>query len=839
MKRKKKDTIRNAINKAIITGTLIIFCTIPYVHVQATESITDQATSAVSDIKGVSTEAELISYITSTNSGIQIQLMNDIKVESDLTFWAANMYLDGNGYTIDFDNVAKAVTRGADMTIANVTFTNANGIGIQAYNNTGLILDNVTIQDGSNYAIYANGSTMTLKDVTTSNNKAGGVRIGKGAQTQLDSKVTLAGELNSKEYIMPVSIVNVTYSEEESGANQFVYDGFSYRESTTLSSDGSTSETVFYQEKELLNVVTQDVVFDGNKDLITLSIDGTQDNSENIKELIKYAAANNSSLYFPAGIYRIDQDIEFSNLGLIGIANMSILGDENGATIFTGAGVEGRTVIIGDETYSSIVKELEISHIIFENIALSFNGPYKENVVIHNNAFVNGKYTETIENNILTNVEMTPYVEVKNSQYQVYENVFLRGNNYPGRGISTYATSNTKLYGNFFGEIDDLKHTGEMLTTSMKEKILRIEELGLLDGTSQGNFFTGINVERYDTNTLVYKNYFKMNTSRNIIGPFADDVDVTGLNVASEGQRRDHIIYAKGYDNLSIYSNYFEGMENSSAGGVKIRNGENIYVGNNYFKEVPLLTYIYGDLTKEETLLYDTVIHSNVFEMDVDKSTTTILFYQSFFDGDDLAFTNGATWPNAYGDVQRFVVYNNIFSGPEEMEIAISWRPIYALTQGEFYSFNNAYDSSGELVNYNTGNAIVQDKGEKEVVAAISPQNGYYLFSEMSLPQVGSTEEEDDTKVEENDKGDDDTKVEENSKDEDDTKIEDSQGVEDGKDTQGGFVDLEMEGYNQLDSSDIEVAANTSDVVEVMKYVIALMGSLIIIKKSSLKRRGK
>ena len=104
-------------------------------------------------------------------------------------------------------------------------------------------------------------------------------------------------------------------------------------------------------------------------------------------------------------------------------------------------------------------------------------------------------------------------------------------------------------------------------------------------------------------------------SERNILSDFPTDVLVSGINVAKEGQRRDHLIYSKSYENLSIVGNYFKGMENGAAGGVKIRNGQNCYVGSNYFDNVPLLTYRYGDLAREDTLLYDTVIYNNLFHL--------------------------------------------------------------------------------------------------------------------------------------------------------------------------------------------------------------------------------
>ena len=57
-------------------------------------------------------------------------------------------------------------------------------------------------------------------------------------------------------------------------------------------------------------------------------------------------------------------------------------------------------------------------------------------------------------------------------------------------------------------------------------------------------------------------------------------------------------------------------MENSAAGGVKIRNGKNAYIGSNNFNDVGLLTYIYNDLTPEEVELHDTIIYNNLFQQD-------------------------------------------------------------------------------------------------------------------------------------------------------------------------------------------------------------------------------
>ena len=201
-----------------------------------------------------------------------------------------------------------------------------------------------------------------------------------------------------------------------------------------------------------------------------------------------------------------------------------------------------------------------------------------------------------------------------------------------------------------------------------------------------------------------------MDPTRNITGDFGPNVLVSGINVAVDGQRRDHIIYSKGYNNLNIYGNYFEGMENGAAGGVKIRNGKNAYIGSNHFKDVPVLTYIYGDLTKEECVLYNTTIYNNLFHQTTNfgGQGTGILYYQSYRDGDTLEFkvtnpdgtTGKEPWANAFGDVQNFVIYKNQFLSDDRDQITISNRAEKAFKDNQFIAFENRYVEKDTLMKY-------------------------------------------------------------------------------------------------------------------------------------------
>ena len=238
-----------------------------------------------------------------------------------------------------------------------------------------------------------------------------------------------------------------------------------------------------------------------------------------------------------------------------------------------------------------------------------------------------------------------------------------------------------------------------------------------------------------------------MDPTRNITGDFGPNVLVSGINVAVDGQRRDHIIYSKGYNNLNIYGNYFEGMENGAAGGVKIRNGKNAYVGSNHFKDVPVLTYIYGDLTKEECVLYNTTIQNNLFHQTTNfgGQGTGILYYQSYRDGDTLEFkvtnpdgtTGKEPWANAFGDVQNFVIYKNQFLSDDRDQITISNRAEKAFKDNQFIASENRYVEKDTLVGYNKGNFVLGESTENKALSKVN--DSYNKYKDVEIPLTPAT----------------------------------------------------------------------------------------------------
>ncbi|MGN0028068.1 MAG: glycosyl hydrolase family 28-related protein, partial [Clostridium sp.] len=354
------------------------------------------------------------------------------------------------------------------------------------------------------------------------------------------------------------------------------------------------NEIIYMSTNQVIDVTNNTEVLDENGDPIRLLGDGVTDETDKIEKLIEYAISQGRELYFPEGIYKITRDIDLSKVRLPNSSSFKISGDKDGLSIFDGTFNTEKMLRLIHSGYSGETDCVQIENIVFNNMGIEITQRTKKEVIIKNNIFMNGNYTrEKNSDGSISKATMEPYIVAKNTKYTVENNIFLRGTNYPGRGIATYRSENTNISNNFFGDLDSIDDAARMLPTEVISRLAIIKDSNLVEG-HQGNFFTAINNERYDTNVLISNNYFDMVKTRNILSDFPNDVPVHGINVEKEEQRRDHIIYSKCYENLNIVGNYFKGMENGAAGGVKIRNGKNAYVGSNYFDDVPLLTYIYG-----------------------------------------------------------------------------------------------------------------------------------------------------------------------------------------------------------------------------------------------------
>ena len=677
-----------------------------------------------------------------------VELLNSNK-QIEIT---KNVVVDGAGHTINLNQVGSVLLKGQDISIKNVIIENSASYGINIYNSRNVLLDNVTAQYSKEWGVFVNGSIVGLKNIKTLDNTSGGVKVTRSRTLRLDSHfnsyVEVVGTITQKESNINVGVVNHEMLDGTTANNQFVYPNNMYTrydndtKYSTLSQYyldffeipeedwGKTygdTEIDFMLNQQQIDVTTTQEVKDENGNVIQLKNDGITDNADNLEKFIAYAALNGKTLYFPEGTYVISRDIDLSKINLPALSNFTLKGSEDGLSIFDGTSQQGRMLKFSNATYHSIMNYVKFDNLVFNNIAVEMNGPYKKGVSLTNNAFINGKYTaEYAADGSLYKVTLNPYIHIKNNKYVVENNVFLRGDNYPGRGIATYRTTNTSLKNNYFGILDGLNDASKMLPSQVIKKATLIKESGLVDHTPQGNFMTAINNERYDKNVLIQNNYFNMDKTRNIIGDFDETVLVSGINVAKDGQRRDHIIYSKSYTGLNIVGNYFEGMENSAAGGVKIRNGKNAYIGSNNFNDVGLLTYIYNDLTPEEVELHDTIIYNNLFQQttNMGKEGTGILYYQSFFDTEVI------------GDVRNFVMLDNKFVGNDDFRIIISHRPKQALANNQFIASGNVYEEDGTSVKYHSGNVSLNESTKDVALGRIAQTSGYYAYHTEDIPMT-------------------------------------------------------------------------------------------------------
>lgn len=673
-----------------------------------------------------------------------------------------NITLKGNGHTINLNEISGLVLKGNNTKIENVRIINSPSNGITVYNSDNTILREVIVENNKKSGIVANGSIVDVIDCNTINNGVSGIMSTRsrtldkaGApNTYRDSIVNIKGSLVQQESnkCMMIRNLEMIYSPDYVQNNQIIFenkdieDKYNQIKKPEVKAQLSKLYKAIFENHFVQNNIDENTKFgiteinfvkvlsrlDVTNQLecvenglaIQLDPTGTTDNTEKLVKLLKYATLNGKELYFPQGTYKISGNIDLTQLGTWAFSNVKLTGEANGLSIID-ASESNEMLLIENSNYHSQMSDVNINNLAFNNVGLSFNGVYKSNITINDNIFMNGKYS--IANKKVT---MTPYITANNSTYLIENNIFLRGKEYAGRGISTYSTKDTVIRNNFFGNIEGKEDAKTMLPSNVIDRLNLVNKTRNVSG-EQGNFFTGINNERKDVNMTIEDNYFNMNESKEIEG-VPEDLLISGIDVSKYGQRRDHIIYSKGYDGLNIVGNYFKGMANDASGGVKIRNGSGAYIGSNHFKDTPILAYIYGDLTKEECKLYDTTIYNNFFHetKNLGGEGTGILYYQSFKNGDKLNFSDGTYWDNAQGDVKNFVVYNNKFLSGNDTRITLSNRA--ENVKDQFFANGNIYEENVNKVGYSEGNMFVEETAVDIINSKLNA--GYAIHNKAVIP---------------------------------------------------------------------------------------------------------
>lgn len=344
------------------------------------------------------------------------------------------------------------------------------------------------------------------------------------------------------------------------------------------------------------------------------------DQSTKINTELATAAANNKGLFFPTGKYRVDANISVPTKG-------SLVGSRTGTTLFYST--LDAAPLVGDDVAANAVENLMISDIIFDNIVVSFYGNAKRNIIVRYNAFIN---TKTLTNKA--------QVSVAHGNYVVKGNVFMRGRNYPGVGLSTYKSNNATISYNFLGSASNKDRASTYIDTRTRNLITKLVNAKnanqLVMDDDQGNYVSGWYATDELINSSFFRNFFAGNTQQMLFNPQTQLEDI----------QRDHIIYIKQYNNVDVYQNYFTGWPTTAAGQLKFRNAENLVFAANYLDTTSFDARPYDHSPKlfmRNTYIFNNYVHEG-----------KVTFWQNFNDSDEKSI-----------DVVDYLVFSNTFSAAD------------------------------------------------------------------------------------------------------------------------------------------------------------------------------
>jgi hypothetical protein len=151
--------------------------------------------------------------------------------------------------------------------------------------------------------------------------------------------------------------------------------------------------------------------------------------------------------------------------------------------------------------------------------------------------------------------------------FEVSRNIFLRGDGFGGKGLKTDNSTDGRISKNCFGGQPDSDDEDRFCPNDYFSATM----LDSLDLSRQGYFITAWNASEGLANSRFDENLVKGNTD--------SDVHVRYL---SQYSNRDHGIYVKFSDDISITQNRFEGWPPGAAHGhLKVRNASKIKIRSN------------------------------------------------------------------------------------------------------------------------------------------------------------------------------------------------------------------------------------------------------------------
>lgn len=301
--------------------------------------------------------------------------------------------------------------------------------------------------------------------------------------------------------------------------------------------------------------------------------DGFSDDTVPIQYFLERARRENKDAFFPPGEYVISANILVHG-------NTNIYGSSKGITVLKAQVSKSLRILIGNTTPNPKLSNLSISNLFFNGVRMDFTSRvYKTNILLSNCVFFIGHHP------MFPVSPLTKFLDWHRVKYGVIRNVILlRSNATYGIGCGFFKTYGMSIHDNVFGlDLNNIEwlayqYQGYNSWNQLREKLYFLKKYYNM-ANDQGQYRSCI-YGNHDDKILIKRNIFNGN-------PYVRNL-------------RDHVIYLKGFDGLTIVGNYARGWPSDPSGGFKMRNGENLVVARNYLVDTSVLLY-----THNETCSYD------------------------------------------------------------------------------------------------------------------------------------------------------------------------------------------------------------------------------------------
>ncbi len=192
----------------------------PQVFTTPTKGSANSPTSGpVEDTTTATYYASLQAAVDGANVGDIIQLNSDLSVGSRVNI-TKQLTIDGQGNTLSptftktsNSNNATLEIAADNVTIENLTIDGSGGTnlhGINTYLASNALIDNVAINNNGHDGLVVNGSSVTVNNISTSNNTWGGIDVDQGSGVGATTTLTVNGTSTHSEPVADILVDDKT-----------------------------------------------------------------------------------------------------------------------------------------------------------------------------------------------------------------------------------------------------------------------------------------------------------------------------------------------------------------------------------------------------------------------------------------------------------------------------------------------------------------------------------------------------------------------------------------------------------------------------------------------------